>query len=875
MNPLFSMPLLVEEYRGIRRIHEPVTVGVPLPKGIVFDPLGLTLFDQHDRPRELQVQILARWFDDSIKWALLDFFADVEPKASAEYCLKYCSTPHPAASNMPVRRFSDEILVDTGHAAFRINTRILKPFDRIEMQGSPIVTRPGSRIVLTDDAAREYEPSITQISVDTEGPIRTTLSVHGKFYASTRKAFADFTARLNFYAQSNFVEVKFTLRNPRAAHHPGGLWDLGDEGSIYFKDLSLQIPLASNEQLRTYWLVQPDEPVIQSDCSSFEIYQDSSGGENWNSANHVNRFGEVMTSFRGFRVTADGVVLHEGNRANPIVSLSDRGKHICGAIAGFWQNFPKAIEVQHNFLIMRLFPGQYGDVHELQGGEQKTHTLFLQFQNTDDPVPPLAWVYDRLIPHTTPELYERSKAFSYITKRAAGNKAVTPLTIADRLIDGAVNGNHTFFDRREIIDEYGWRNFGDLYADHEAVGQKGERPLVAHYNNQYDVIYGAIIQYVRSGNVRWFQLLDDLAKHVIDIDIYHTQEDRPAFNGGMFWHTEHYTDATTATHRAYSKATLELKSRHLCGGGPSSEHNYTSGLLSYYCLTGDPVARDTVIGLADWVITIDNGSQSIFGIFDRRPTGFASTTVSRYYHGPGRGAGNSINALLDGYTLTRDAKYLSKAEQLIRRCIHPKDDIENRELHNIEHRWSYTVFLQTLGKYLDLKAENGEIDDMYGYARASLIHYAKWMLENEVPYKSVLDKVEIPTETWPAQDIRKSNVFKYAAKYASEPLRTELLKKSDFFFHTCLTDLLSFKTCTLTRPLVLLMTNAFMHSYFQIYSREAGPQPAEAYDFGEPKTFKPQLYELQKIREKMVALLEVIQNGGRRVVTSIVATRGR
>ena len=293
----------MQEQRGIRRIHEPVTVGVPFPKGIVFDPLGLTLFDQHDRPRELQVQILARWFDDSIKWALLDFLADVEPKASAEYQVKYCSTPHTAAPNIPVRRVADAIVVDTGQGAFCINTHTLKPFDRIEMQGSPIVTTPGSKIVLTDDAAREYEPTITQLSVDTAGPIRTTLGVHGKFYTSTRKTFADFTARLNFYAHSNFVEVKFTLRNPRAAHHPGGLWDLGDKGSIYFKDLSLHVPLASNEQPRTHWLVQPDEPLIQSHSPNVEIYQDSSGGENWNSANHVNRFGKVMTSFRGFRVT--------------------------------------------------------------------------------------------------------------------------------------------------------------------------------------------------------------------------------------------------------------------------------------------------------------------------------------------------------------------------------------------------------------------------------------------------------------------------------------------------------------------------------------------------------------------------------------------
>ena len=70
------------------------------------------------------------------------------------------------------------------------------------------------------------------------------------------------------------------------------------------------------------------------------------------------------------------------------------------------------------------------------------------------------------------------------------------------LVDIAIKGENTFFDRREIIDEYGWRNFGDLYADHEAVGHPGLHPLVSHYNNQYDVIYGAVVQYARSGDRR-------------------------------------------------------------------------------------------------------------------------------------------------------------------------------------------------------------------------------------------------------------------------------------------------------------------------------------------------------------------------------------
>ena len=47
----------------------------------------------------------------------------------------------------------------------------------------------------------------------------------------------------------------------------------------------------------------------------------------------------------------------------------------------------------------------------------------------------------------------------------------------------------SILNRREIIDEYGWRNFGEIYADHEAVYHQGRGPFVSHYNNQYDLIF--------------------------------------------------------------------------------------------------------------------------------------------------------------------------------------------------------------------------------------------------------------------------------------------------------------------------------------------------------------------------------------------------
>ena len=191
----------------------------------------------------------------------------------------------------------------------------------------------------------------------------------------------------------------------------------------------------------------------------------------------------------------------------------------------------------------------------------------------------------------------------------------------DALLNEAVDGPNSLFARREIIDEYGWRNYGEVYADHENAHSSGPKPIISHYNNQYDVIYGMLLQFFRSGDPRWWDLADPLARHVIDIDVYHTKRDKAAYSGGLFWHTDHYRDAATCTHRAYSKANVPLGRPY--GGGPSCEHNYTTGLLYYHYLTGDPLAREAVLELAGWVLRMDDGTRNILGLVDDGPTGLA------------------------------------------------------------------------------------------------------------------------------------------------------------------------------------------------------------------------------------------------------------
>src|SRR4051812_275528 len=63
---------------------EPVTVGVPFPRGMVVDHEALQLRDSRGVAQPLQRRVLDRWADGSARWILLDFRASTSAGA-AEY----------------------------------------------------------------------------------------------------------------------------------------------------------------------------------------------------------------------------------------------------------------------------------------------------------------------------------------------------------------------------------------------------------------------------------------------------------------------------------------------------------------------------------------------------------------------------------------------------------------------------------------------------------------------------------------------------------------------------------------------------------------------------------------------------------------------
>jgi hypothetical protein len=379
---------------------------------------------------------------------------------------------------------------------------------------------------------------------------------------------------------------------------------------------------------------------------------------------------------------------------------------------------------------------------------------------------------------------------------------------------------------------------------------------VSHYNNQFDMIYGGMLQWLSSGDLKWFDLFAPLARHVIDIDLYHTSADRAAFNGGLFWHTDHYVDARSSTHRTYSRH--NQKPGQPYGGGPSCEHNYTTGLLHYHFLTGCPEARESVLTLADWVIQMDDGRETIFALLDNGPTGAASATVFEDFHGPGRGAGNSINALLDAWLLTGSDRYLSKLDELIKRCVHPLQNPHDLHLLDAEGHWSYTVFLNALGRYLLAKRDAEMFDGMYSYARDVMKTYGRWMAAHECRTLDHPEQLQYPTEAWAAQDFRKANVLRIAATCEDETEQAAMMRaKADCIQDAAWDDFAKFGDAAFTaRCLSIAMTEGQREVYHRTCPPVPVPSSTAVYESSSWSMFVPQKQRVKSLLKSPVGLLK-------------------
>ncbi len=682
-----------------QRKAEPVTCGVPLARGFARRADELTLLDSNGRAVPVQILTTSTYKDNTPRWALLSFQADVPAKGKAVYRLT--SGKRAPIDKRLTFKLEDGIAeIDTGTAQFRIDTRRFRLFDSVIVGEKELLTdAPDGGAVLEEESGSKHRGDLktTKAEFEDTGPMTVVLVVRGQVRPGGELPLADYVCRMHFYAGKSEVRVFYTLHNPAAHRHPGNIWDLGTGGSVFMEDFSVSLPLVPGSWVSRIG-IDADSPVL----SATKLYQDSSGGDNWDSANHIDKDYQVPVSFRGYRVYEADQKVSEGYRA-------DGWLHVRGALGGigvsvrdFWQNFPKALEFKHNKLRIGLWPREFAGVHEMLGGEQKTHEMLFVFHDAemDDQT-----VEQRMKSFQQP-MYAMPDPETIYATRAFWPTA--PLDrekfeMLERTCDTFVYPDErqaSVIAKWEQIDEFGWRHFGDTFADNEGSPAKmvqdfpehhfGRQPI-SHYGNEYDVNYGVTLQGLRRGDPKWMWLADVMCRHYADICIYHTDVDgSDAYSHGPFMHTTHDTAAFRSTHRMYPRETKKYELQY-SSGGPNAGHCYVASLAQHYYFTGDRVSREAFLEVADWSVH--------------------SSWFTRMMMGDVRGVGNLLMTHVYAYQLTKNRKYYDAAIKMIDYIQKPFEGL------------GATLFVKAAGRFLDMKVENDEIDADYHKALGKMLMF--------------------------------------------------------------------------------------------------------------------------------------------------------
>src|SRR5689334_837257 len=110
----WAVPLIVA---GRRDQPQPVTIGIPFPRGALAADDSLLLTGPGGHALDVQTQPLARWPDGSVQWLLLDF---VLPPGGGDLSLRRGEPPAPHF-RLSIKESSQELTIDTGAVVFRLD----------------------------------------------------------------------------------------------------------------------------------------------------------------------------------------------------------------------------------------------------------------------------------------------------------------------------------------------------------------------------------------------------------------------------------------------------------------------------------------------------------------------------------------------------------------------------------------------------------------------------------------------------------------------------------------------------------------------------------------------------------------------------------
>src|SRR5262245_8150224 len=183
------------------RHGEPLTFGVPLPRGLVKDVAGWTWVSPGTAPKPVQARALDAWPDGSVRWALVDVQADVDAGLSGEFSIETgaAGVAEISGEAIAITESAGTIAVDTSSARFQIRAGGAFPFDSAEVDGASALDAAVSGLTITDAAGVAHRATVEQAEVEERGRLRSVVRIDGKARLDGARVL-HLEARVHFYA---------------------------------------------------------------------------------------------------------------------------------------------------------------------------------------------------------------------------------------------------------------------------------------------------------------------------------------------------------------------------------------------------------------------------------------------------------------------------------------------------------------------------------------------------------------------------------------------------------------------------------------------------------------------------------------------------
>ncbi len=560
---------------------------------------------------------------------------------------------------------SDRFLLDTGVLAFQVRKSGFNVIDTAEIGGEAIISPHGRGLGVQVDG-EEYlaalDPEV-QVELEEVGPLHAVLRASGCFRNESGDRKLDFDCRIYAYANSPNVKIVVTLIN-RQGQTPD---------FIPLSGFFLELP-TSIENGRTLFGAEDAsfKEGSLSEHAEASIYQSSSD-------KHV--FGGAVSGEGGGKQTRSDTI--------GWADLSDDDGGLAAGIRWFWQLHPKSIELTSDGLMrVCLYPRRHDKPLNIYTGVARTHELMLAFHSRSGDPKRLAGIFaglqKPLRPFAPSKWYCRDTQSLGDYSEAGGSDLYGNFSDTIGAFDEAFELAHRrgeqSRDNRTIrgveTDCYGFLNYGD--GVHWVWKEGVDVPEnIAWAGNYYGYPHMMCIQFLRTGNLEYFDNFEAHALHAADVHTVHYTEREKIIGGCRYCPPTDHVRIDPRKRGDYSTANVYVSN--------TFNHHKVSGIIERWYLLRDHRCRDVAQMILDycyrWTYADDD-------------------------YGEPRGPGMIMIFCYEGYMLTGDSKWIPRAANVLR--IH-----RGREL-----RLSFQagIFLEGMRRYYEMSGD----EEAYEYIRESV-----------------------------------------------------------------------------------------------------------------------------------------------------------